>query len=186
MNESSINNPNKEVKLNNENHQTTYKGHKENKEHNDLDSELNPNYVKQSFDKLIYLYSHIEYQKLYLNEIEKKPIEKSFEKTKISYSNEEDSKPSLLLRKKRKMKANNSEGRNKNSKNNQEKNKIKNIFCNNKCFDKFQLFLNNFDNECLSDRNKKVLEIVDFIITENSTDRKRFNRFYEFIKNECK
>lgn len=138
------------------------------------DSTQNPNYVKQSFDKLIYLYNNIEYQKFYLKEIEKPP------ESNFAESNSQN-KENKILKKKKKRKTKN----NKNFISNQEQNSDKN-FCDSKCFEKFKFLINKFNQkDCLSDRNKKILEIIDFV-TEKKNDEDKFNKLYEFIKNECK
>jgi len=138
----------------------------------EYDSELNQNYVKQSFDKLIYLYDNNEYQKYYLDEI-MKSNKNIIHQNSNQYFHETQS--SKVLSKKRLS-------------NPKTKNKIKNnfkineLFCDSKCAEKFKIIYYNLIKNC-SDKNKKLLEIINCII-EMKNDSNEIDKLYKFVKHE--
>lgn len=143
----------------------------ENNNINNYDSHINQNYVKQSFDKLIYLHDNLDYQKYYLNEIEKpgeKILENNYEEKQLNSNSNQH------LKKKRKRKAN------------KESNKLKdfsNNFCDSNCLEKFNSLIYKIKEGKISETNKKILEIFQ-LITEIKNNDEKFTKLYNFIKDE--
>jgi hypothetical protein len=132
----------------------------------------NENYVKQSFDKLIYIYNNSEYQKYYLDEIDK--INNKFDKDNINKNNLGDIKKNTKQKNKKKIRKNESD-----EISNFDINKY---FCESNCIRKFKEILEKF-NENIFDKNSKIFEIIR-LVSEIKHDDEKLNKLINYIKNE--
>ena len=136
----------------------------EEKKHNENTS----NYVKQSFDKLIYLCNNQEYQKIYLNEIENI---NNCNNDIVNIDNDIQMIGHKVLKPKRK----------KHSKTNISED----LFCDEVCKDKFLKVIKKLKNNQSKNENydKKIIEIIQYLFLKKN-DSEKIEKIYNILKND--
>jgi hypothetical protein len=129
-------------------------------------------YVKESFDKLIFLHGNLEYQNFYLSEIEKKFSDNYHENKEIDLmGNEKENENKIKLRKLKKIRK---------IKNSNINNTINDLFCDDICLNKFFKIFQN-PKSFNTNKNKKILKIIKILIDERRNYEK-INEIYNSIK----